>query len=78
MIYHVVLVGRDGFTKEVEMEFEGSLPRSHRTRQYPYLSPPSLIESKEPTIELKVIDREFYHQGCFYALGKNIAYYKEY
>lgn len=75
MIYHVVLVGHDGFTKEDEMiSKDDKIP------------PRLFISKKTGNIGLYPTDsnifgeqdlRKFYLITSFYGLGKNIIVFKE-
>ena len=73
MIYHLRLMGKDGFVSEREIEaVDTKPPQVWRTRQYPVLDTSAI-----PTGTLQAIDREFYLETCVYAHCKHIAFYME-
>lgn len=71
--YSMVLAGKDGFNKEMDVHFvDDCPPHTYKVRQY--ARPKFQCNLHE---DLNIIDRNFILKSNFYAFGKNILYYVE-
>jgi len=72
MKFHRILLCANGFSREESIKCKEAPLHLYIVRDYPFLNPIPFNDGP-----INVTDKKFRLTQCFYALGRNIALYKE-